>query len=145
MPVSRGLTERTGDKVVVHGRPDALREDVGELIIEQGGTWELRVQLCTDLDKTPVENPTVLWNEKLSPFVTAATLTIEPQQAWTNGVSERQEDALSFSPWHGLTAHQPLGSVNRARRPMYELSAGFRSDVNDCPLHQIKQLEDLPD
>jgi catalase len=143
-PVSRGLTERTGDKVNVHNRPDALREDVTQVLIEQGGTWDLRVQLCTDLEKMPIEDPTVLWDEKLSPFVTVATLTVEPQIAWAHGVSEGQEDLLSFSPWHGLAAHRPLGAVNRARRTLYDFSADYRGRVNGCPAHGVKSLEDLP-
>jgi catalase len=143
-PVSPALTEHTGDKVNVHDRPDALREDIGEVIIEQGGSWQLCVQLCTDLETMPVEDPTKLWDEKVSPFVPVATLEIAPQIAWTNGTSEAQEDRLSFSPWHGLAAHQPLGAINRARKAVYEYAAGFRADANHCPMHQIRQLEDLP-
>ncbi|MDO7841884.1 catalase family protein [Sphingomonas immobilis] len=144
-PVSPGLTERTGDKVDVAGRPDALREDVREVIVEQGGTWELRVQFCRDLEKMPVEDPTVLWDEKLSPFVTVATVEAAPQISWENGHSQRREDALSFSPWHGLAAHQPLGAINRVRREAYEFSANYRAEANGCPMHQVKQLEDLDD
>jgi hypothetical protein len=142
-PLSPGLTERTGDKVHVHGRPDALREDIGEVIIEQGGIWQLCAQLCTDLDKMPVEDPTVVWEERLSRFRPVATLRIPPQLAWEHGRSEREEDALSFSPWHGLAAHRPLGAVNRARREVYEFSAGYRSDFNGCPMHQVHELADL--
>ncbi|WP_375398473.1 catalase family protein [uncultured Sphingomonas sp.] len=142
-PVSAALTERTGDKVDVKDRPDALRDVVRGVMIERGGTWQLCVQLCTDLDKMPVEDPTVLWDEKLSPFVPVATLVVEPQLAWENGVSEDQEDRLSFSPWHGLAAHRPLGSVNRARQDIYQFSAEYRSRANGCPMHQIKALEDL--
>ncbi len=129
--------------VDVHYRPDAIREDVGRTIIEQGGTWELRAQLCTDLEKMPIENPTVAWDEDASPYVTIATFEAAPQVAWENGVSQNQEAALAFSPWHGLAAHQPLGAINRARKPVYEYSQGFRSRFNGCPLHQVKQLEDL--
>jgi catalase len=145
VPVSRGLTERTGDKVNVNDRPNALREDISEVIIEQGGVWELRAQLCVDLDKMPVEDPTVLWDEKISPFVTVATLTVEPQVAWTPGTSEAREDRLSFNPWHGLVAHRPLGSINRARREVYDFSAGYRADFNKCPVHDVRALADLPD
>ena len=144
-PVSPGLTERTGDIVNVHNRPDALREDVGDVMIEQGGTWELRVQLCVDLETMPVEDPTVLWDEAASPFVTVATFTAAPQASWRNGVSQSEEDLLSYSPWHGLAAHQPLGAINRARREVYDYSADFRAGVNQCPVHAIKMLEDLPD
>lgn len=142
-PVSAGLTEVSGDIVNVHGRPDALREDVRERMIENGGTWQFCVQLCTDLEKMPVEDPTVEWDEKLSPFIPVATLTVAPQLSWENGASQAREDVLSFSPWHGLASHQPLGGVNRARRDTYEYSAGYRSDFNGCPMHQVKQLEDL--
>lgn len=143
VPVSPGLVERTGDVINVHDRPNALREDVNEVLIEQGGTWQLCIQLCTDLDEMPVEDPTVEWDQNASPFVPVATLTIEPQLAWDNDRSTAQEDVLSFSPWHGLVAHQPLGAVNRARKPVYEFSAGFRANFNHCPMHQVKQLEDL--
>lgn len=143
-PVSAGLTERTGDIVNVHGRPDALREVVRETIVEQGGTWELRVQLCTDLESMPVEDPTVEWDEARSPFVAVARFEAEPQIAWTPGNSEATEDVLAFSPWHGLEAHRPLGAINRARRPMYEFSSGYRGDFNGCPVHADKALESLP-
>jgi len=143
-PVSHGLTERTGDKVNVHDRPDALREDVGEVMVEQGGTWELRVQLCADLEAMPVEDPTVEWDEKQSPFVAVATLSVDPQLSWTHGVSEAQEDVLAFSPWHGVAAHQPLGAINRARKPVYEFSSGYRGDFNGCPAHSVERQEDLP-
>ncbi len=145
VPISPGLVERTGDKVNVQDRPNALRQDVSEVIIEQGGTWELRAQLCVDLDKMPVEDPTVLWDEKLSPYRAVATLTVAPQVAWTNGSSEAQEDRLSFNPWHGLEAHQPLGGINRARRELYDFSADFRAEFNKCPVHGVRALADLTD
>lgn len=144
VPVSAGLTERTGDKVNVHGRPDALREDVNEVMVEQGGTWELRVQLCTDLAKMTVENPTVAWDEKASPYMPVATLTAAPQIAWSDGTSQPREDSLFFSPWNGLEAHRPLGGVNRARKDVYDYSRRFRGDFNKCPMHGVKALEDLP-
>jgi hypothetical protein len=143
VPVSPALTERTGDKVNVHHRPDALREDITEVIVEQGGEWELRVQLCTDIDKMPVDNPTVAWDEKQSPFITVATFTVEPQIGWTHGTSDAQEDRLSFSPWHGLAAHRPLGAINRARKDIYEFSADYRARFNACPVHAVRALRDL--
>lgn len=143
-PVSAGLTERTGDTVNVHDRPDALREDIAEVMIEQGGTWDLCAQLCADLDTMPVEDPTVPWNEELSPFSPVATFAAGPQRAWVHPTSERHEDMLSFSPWHGLAAHRPLGAINRVRQQVYAFSAGYRAERNGCPLHQVRRLDDLP-
>jgi branched-chain amino acid transport system substrate-binding protein len=34
------------------------------------------------------------------------------------------------------TAHQPLGSVMRARRDTYRASARFRGERNGCPMHE---------
>ena len=134
-PVSPNLTQLTGDRVNTSDRPDALREVIGETIIEQGGTWELRVQLSTDLDTMPVEDATVEWDEKVSPYRMVARITVEPQMSIGTDLASDVDEQTFFSPWHGLAAHRPLGSVNRARRQAYEISAEFRAKFNGCPMH----------
>ena len=141
-PVS-GIKDFATETIDAAGRPDAIREAMNELLNEGGGTWELQVQLCTDLDAMPVEDPTVEWDEKQSPFRTVATLSVEPQPAWTPGESEATEDALSFAPWHGLAAHRPLGGVNRARKTPYEFSSDYRARFNGCPIHEPATLSEL--
>lgn len=143
VPVAPSLTSLTGVKIDVTDRPDALREDVSRALIEHGGEWELRVQLNTDLDKMPVEDSTVEWSEDESPFLTVATLEIEPQISWQHGTSDRQDDALSFNIWRGVTAHQPLGNINRARNETYRRSAAFRCRVNGCPMHDPRTPQDI--
>ena len=138
-----GIKDYATETIDASGRPDAIREAVNELLIEQGGTWDLQVQLCTDLEKMPIEDPTVVWDEKESPFRTVATLTVEPQRGWQHGASEKTEDALSFGPWHGLAAHQPLGGVNRARESPYEQSTAYRADFNGCPIHEPSSAREL--
>ncbi len=142
-PVSPGITRLTGDTVNVSARPDALREVVGEEMIEHGGTWEFRVQLNTDLDAMPIEDASAVWDEEQSPFVTVATLEIPPQLSWEHGVTDRTDDALSYSIWHGITAHQPLGGVNRARKETYKQSADFRGQFNGCPMHEPAKLSEI--
>ena len=117
------------------GRPDALREAIRGEIIEQGGVWELRVQLNTDLEAMPVEDASVAWDEKASPYRTVGRITVEPQLSLGTDVAEVVDEQTFFSPWHGLAAHRPLGSVNRARRQAYEMSAEFRAKFNGCPMH----------
>jgi len=143
-PISINLTELAGSKVDTSGRPDALREDMGEVLIEQDSVWEVRVQLCTDLEKMPVEDTSVVWDEKVSPYVAVARLTVLAQLGWERGLSEHQEQAVAYSPWHGLTAHQPIGGVNRARKPTYERSVQFRGERNGCPVHELRTIGDLP-
>jgi hypothetical protein len=103
----------------------------------------LRVQLNTDLDKMPVEDATVEWSETESPYVTVATLEIDPQISWQHGTSDRQDNALSFNIWRGLTAHQPLGNINRARNDTYRRSTAFRAGVNGCPMHDPRTAQDI--
>jgi catalase len=143
-PISKPLTELTGDTVETHDRPDALREVVNEVIESQGGVWEFRVQLNRDLDDMPVEDPTKQWSEKESPFVTVATLTIPHQPSWEHQGSDKVDDALSYNIWHGLAAHRPLGNINRARNDTYKFSANYRGRYNGCPMHEPRQLADLP-
>ena len=143
-PVSPGLTRLTGDTVDITARPDALREVVRDEMIEHGGTWEFRVQLNTDLEKMPIEDASAVWDEKESPFVTVATLEIPPQLSWEQGVTDHTDDALSYSIWHGVAAHRPLGNVNRARRNTYRFSADFRGGFNRCPMHEPRTLAELP-
>jgi hypothetical protein len=140
VPVSDNLTQLKGTRVNVTNRPDALREVVRDSIAEQGGEWELRVQLCTDLDKMPVEDATVAWNEEASPYRTVARLKVMPQTSIGTDLQALTDEQTFFSPWHGLAAHQPLGSVNRARRHTYEMSAEFRSQFNGCPMHDAQAL-----
>ena len=144
VPVSPNLTDLTGDRVNTSGRPDALREVVTETIIEQGGTWELRVQLNTDLDKMPIEDASVAWDEKVSPYRTVGRITVAPQLAWSVERAQVVDEQMFFSPWHGLAAHQPLGSVNRSRRQAYEMSAEFRSRFNGCPMGEPQGAVTIP-
>ena len=39
---------------------------------------------------------------------------------------------LSYTPWHSLEAHRPIGGINRARRPVYEATSKFRHEQNQC-------------
>ena len=142
-PVSPELTSLTKEVVDIAGRPDALREEVRRGLIEAGGIWELRVQLNTDLDAMPVEDPTRPWDEKESPFRTVATLTVPAQVSWEHGASDTVDDRLSFNIWHGLLAHQPLGNINRARKDTYVRSAEFRRGFNGCPMHEPRSLAEL--
>ena len=103
------------------------------------------MQLCTDLEAMPIENAKTVWPEDLSPYVTVARIRVAPQVAWSEARSRAIDDGLAFSPWHGLAAHRPLGSVNRLRRRAYEMSRQFRSRANRQPIEEPRSLESLPD
>ncbi len=118
------------------GKPNGLRMAIGEHFTVAGGEWEVRVQLCTDLDTMPVEDASVAWPEDASPFVTVARLTAPAQPSWSLDQVAEIDSGLSFSPWHGLVAHRPLGGVMRVRKPVYAALAGERSARSGCPFHE---------
>ncbi|BAQ44581.1 MULTISPECIES: catalase family protein [Methylobacterium] len=134
-PVAPALTALTGASLNVNGKPNGLREAVSEFFRAHEGVWELRAQLLTDRETMPVEDASKPWPEEASPYVPVARITIAPQESWSDEKVRRLDDGLAFSPWHGLVAHRPLGSVMRARRAVYPSSAGFRAEHNGCPIH----------
>ncbi|KTS26170.1 catalase [Methylobacterium indicum] len=134
-PVAPALTALTGASLDVNGKPNGLREAVSEYFRAHEGVWELRAQLLTDRATMPVEDASKPWPEEESPYVPVARITVAPQESWSDDKVRRLDDGLAFSPWHGLAAHQPLGSVMRARRAVYPRSAGFRAEHNGCPIH----------
>ena len=93
----------------------------------------------------PVEDAAVVWPEDASPYVPVARISVAPQPAWSAARAAAVDDGLSFSPWHGLAAHQPLGGIMRARKPVYAEIAGLRAELNGCPLHEPRDREPLPD
>jgi hypothetical protein len=113
--------------------PDALRHAVKAFFATKGGAWDLRVQLCTNLEEMPVEDASKAWDEAKSAYVTVARLDVPEQESWSETLRQAVDDGMAFSPWNGLAAHQPLGSIMRARRLAYPASANFRLEKNGCP------------
>jgi hypothetical protein len=97
-------------------------------------------QLCTDLKTMPIEDASVLWPEDQSPYLTVAPITAPAQDSWFDNKVRHVDHGMSFSSWQGLAAHQPLGSVMRARKRTYQASARFRGERNGCPMHEPGSL-----
>lgn len=143
-PSSPTLRALTGTPIAVKGRPNALREEVIQAFHRSGGEWEVRVQLRND-PAMPVEDSTVRWSEEQSPFRTVARIKAKPQPAWSEARAQQVDDGLSFAPWHAMVDHQPLGSINRARRPAYPNAARFREAHNNHPIVHPKDRVELSD
>jgi hypothetical protein len=94
--------------------------------------FDIQVQLCADLERMPVEDPTVEWPEQLSPCVTVAKLRI-PQQDISGDDNLERMDALSFTPWRVTAEHRPLGNIMRARKEVYRHSSIARHKLNQRP------------
>ncbi len=135
-PVSKDLTDQTDTTIDASDRPDALRETMRSETQVLDMEWEVRVQLCRDLEKQPIEDSTVEWKEADTPFQTVATIRAPKQNGWSEELVQKVDEEMRFSIWLGLEAHRPLGNINRARKAPYEHSAAFRERFNGCPIHE---------
>lgn len=102
------------------------------LVAEMGErpyAFDIQVQLCADLERMPVEDLTVEWPERLSPFVTVAKLRL-PRQDISDEETLTTMDALSFTPWRVTAEHAPLGEIMRARKEVYRRSSLQRHLLN---------------
>ena len=138
VPVSPELAMLKDQPVDLDNKPNGLRGAVVDFMTEHAAEWELRVQLGTDLDETPIEDPTVEWT---TPWVAVARISAPAQAGWTHGLSVLVDDGMQFSPWHCIAAHRPLGSIMRVRRAVYAASARFRAERNGTPLAEPHNLD----
>ena len=122
-----------------------LTEAVTQFFAREGADYELSVQLCADVGKMPIEDVSVVWDEALSPHRPLGTLRFGPQASYSPGRRVYGDDALSFSPWNGVKAHQPLGGVMRVRRAVYAASAAYRLEMNARKRTEPSSLQDVPD
>ena len=102
-----------------------LHERLAGHLSRQETLFDLMVQFQTDAEKMPIEDASVEWEEKDSPYRTVARIRIPPQtidSADQISACER----LAFNPWHCLVDHRPLGNYNRARQTIYQAMAAFR-------------------
>lgn len=135
-PVAPAMTALTGETIAVDGRDNAIREEVQKEMAGLDAEWEFRVQLCRDLERQPVEDPTVEWNEEEAPFQRVATIRAKRQDSWDEARVQAVNEEMRFSVWTGIADHRPLGNINRARREPYRHSADFRARFNGCPYHE---------
>ncbi len=139
-PISPELAALTQAPLNVNGKPNGLREAVIAFFKTHGGEWEVRAQLCADLALMPIENAAVVWPEEKSPFRPIGRIRVQPQTGWSEARSSRVDDGMSFSPWHGLAAHRPLGGIMRARKQVYEMAKRFRAEKNGRVIEEPREI-----
>ncbi|MDB5127080.1 catalase family protein [Mucilaginibacter sp.] len=109
-------------------------------LTEKDYYFDFLVQFDTNSKKTPIEDLSVRWKEKDAPFIKLATIKI-PMQKFDNEAQRAFGDQLSFNPWRCLPEHTPLGSVNRARKIIYQTLSQFRHNKNKLIVAEPDTLE----
>lgn len=119
--------------------PNKLREAMSAHLKSESVCYELLAQVQGDADAMPVEDPTIEWSEKDSPFQKIATITI-PKQEFSTEDQQTFCENLSMNPWHANKDHRPLGGVNRVRKVVYQTISDLRHELN-----QKTPEEPMPD
>jgi hypothetical protein len=143
-PLSDSLKALTGKGINTFNK-NALRDLIVDYFRHHSAEYEFRVQLCTDLKRMPVEDASVEWPEDESPYRGVARITVPAQDVFSPERRVYADDVLSFTPWHCLPEHQPLGSIMRVRKSVYEASSVFRHRLNSVKRLEPTSIDELPD
>lgn len=108
---------------------DYLRDAMKHTLMHDDWIFDFAVQFQKDPLRMPLENASVEWSEKVSPFVPIGTLTIPKQEFDSQGQLDFAR-LLTFNPWHTLPEHRPLGNQNRARKSIYLKTSALRLKIN---------------
>ncbi|MCJ8167761.1 catalase family protein [Atopomonas sediminilitoris] len=114
--------------------PNFLRSSLyQQLSVDQvPACFAIQVQRQDPSKFMPLEDTSIEWLESDAPFETIAHLRIEAQD-FDSPEQNLFCDNLSFTPWHSLPEHQPLGGINRLRRAAYEAVSAYRHERNGAP------------
>lgn len=106
-----------------------LRDDIVERLKKGPVVFDFQVQYFLDEGSTPIEDGSVEWSS--SPLITIAQLVIPQQDLSTAQAAADQKavESLEFNPWNTTAGFRPLGSLNRARRLVYQASVALRKTV----------------
>ncbi len=82
-------------------------------------------------DKLDVEDALDEWEESDAPLYKVATIRI-PQQVFDTPEQQKVCENLSYTPWHALPEHKPLGGINRLRKVVCERISTVRHEMNQA-------------
>jgi hypothetical protein len=105
-----------------------LKDAMRARLTEGEATFDFMVQFQTDPARMPIEDASAEWKVQDSPYVRVARIRI-PTQSFDDPVRVARCEQTAFNPWHCLADHRPLGSMNRARRNIYQAMAAFRNET----------------
>lgn len=127
----------TGSQTVpaVSKTENYLHTAMVEQLKTQDASFDFLIQRQTDPIKMPIDDATVEWSEKESPLQKVATIRI-PRQGFDSPEQTEFGENLSFTPWHSLPDHTPLGSINQTRKIIYQTIAQQRHQFRSTALKE---------
>ncbi len=119
-----------------------LRDTMSKQLKESSACFTFMVQIQKDPKSMPVEDPAIVWDEEVSPFYPVADILI-PKQEFTNEKMDSLCENVSYTPWHSLQEHRPLGGINRVRKSVYQAISDYRHGQNKTQRKEIDK-KDIP-
>lgn len=119
---------RATDRIPAHPTRDFLRDALRDTLESGDACMEFLVQPRTS-GRMDVEDSRIEWKETEAPFYKVATIRI-PLQNFDTPAQNAFCENLSFTPWHALPEHKPLGVTNRLRKVIYERISRIRHEMN---------------
>jgi hypothetical protein len=106
-----------------------LRKRMERDVRANGACFDFQVQLRAG--DMPLDKQTVVWSETVSVPQTVARVIVPMQEV---ADSDKACENMSFTAWHALPEHRPVGSVNKARGIIYKRMADARRARNGIAL-----------
>lgn len=116
------------DPMPDHPGHNFLRDALKNSLKKKDACMEFLVQPRTS-NRLLVEDSMTEWKEADAPFYPVASIRI-PEQVFDTVDQNKFCENLSFTPWHSLPEHKPLGAVNRLRKVIYERVSRVRHEMN---------------
>lgn len=116
------------DPMPDHPGDNFLRDALKNSLQKKDACMEFLVQPRTS-NTLLVEDSMTEWKEADAPFYPVASIRI-PEQVFDTVDQNKFCENLSFTPWHSLPEHKPLGAVNRLRKVIYERVSRVRHEMN---------------
>jgi hypothetical protein len=140
-PTAENAKNAIHDQLDLSSGPDVFRPTVEDELRAHAFDFDLDVQLCADLTAMPVNDATVEWPEKLSPFVTVGRVHL-PRQDISGSENRERGDALAFNQWRVTADHRPMGEIMDVRR-IYTASARIRRALNTQPQREPTNADEV--
>lgn len=137
-PVEQGPVTLTPEQMAARS-PDCLRDAMAAHLSTRPATLAFCIQLPPDQAAEQVDDATRLWD---TAPIRVGTITI-PAQDFRRPANDALAETISFSPWHCLREHRPLGSVNLARRRVYREASVLRHANRSVPVAEPDGVHDL--
>jgi hypothetical protein len=116
------------DPIPDHPAHDYLRDALRTTLQKGDVCMQFLVQPRTSTNMS-VEDSMTEWKESKAPFYQVATIII-PKQNFDTPAQNAFCENLSFTPWHSIAEHKPLGVTNRIRKIVYDRISRTRHEMN---------------